>query len=894
MGPVKPLAPADLYHSCDISALQFTTTETVEPLSASIGQERAVEAIEFGVGIAHEGYNLYLMGSAGLGKHALIVDLLQQQRHGVPTPADWCYVANFDDPHRPSAVRLPSGRGRRFRADMEQLVEDLLTAIPAAFQSEEFSRRAEAIQGELKEREDEAASAIGHKAKERGIALIHTPNGYTLAPVREGHILNAEEFAGLPEEEKERIGKLIDELREELQKRLRQVPLWQKEMRRRFKELHREITETTVATLIGELEIDYADLPEVLDHIAALKRDVVENSELFQLGEGGEGKVPDPDDPQFTRYRVNLLVDNGDLDGAPIVYEDNPTYVNLIGRVEHIARMGALVTDFTLIKPGALHRANGGYLILDALRLLTNPFAWDAIKRVLRSREIRIASLERLLSLVSTTSLEPESIPVRLKVVLVGDRLLYYLLKAHDRDFSQLFKVAADFAEDVPRDPDNDAFFARLVASLQQEKKLLPLTRDAVALVIEQAARRAADGERLSVHLGSLSDLLQEADYLAQQARDGAIRQQHVEDAVTAQRRRLDQLRERLLAEILRGTILIDTYGVQLGRVNALSVVDLGDYAFGTPTRISATTRLGNGEVVDIQREVEQCGPIHAKGVFILSSYLGRRYSRLQPLCLQASLVFEQTYGVVEGDSASLAELCALLSSIGDIPVRQSLAVTGSVNQHGQVQAIGGVNEKVEGFFDLCAARGLTGVEGVIIPDANRKHLMLRRDLVEAAKEGKFHVYAVKHVDEAMELLTGQPAGIPNPAGRYPTDTVNGQIQYRLGELFALRQELSQNRGENQSRDEGATLRYHRDRNRSGRRRGGHEAGQDRTTGGNRRVPRPGGRWLHALGNDPEQGTAPLHPTPRGLSAQSALPAHPGPGRCRVSRSPAGGGCRHP
>jgi lon-related putative ATP-dependent protease len=795
MRPLRPLAPAELYHRCDLSALDFDTTDVLEPLTSSIGQERAVKAIHFGVGIQHEGYNLYLMGSPGLGKHALIGDLLQRQRHGAAAPDDWCYVANFDDPHRPTALRLPPGRGRHFRADMAQLVEDLLNAIPAAFQGETFSLRAEAIQSEFKKREEQAASVIAYKAKEQGIALIHTPNGYTLAPVRDGHVLSADEFGSLPEEEKDRINQLIDRLREELQKTLSQVPLWQKEMRRHFKELQREITEATVAAIIGELEAAYADLPAVLDYIRALKRDVVENSELFQHGEGSDGKIPDPDDLQFTRYRVNLLVDNADVDGAPIVYEDNPTYVNLVGRVEHIARMGTLVTDFTLIKAGALHRANGGFLILDVLRLLANPFAWDPIKRVLRSHEIRIESLEQVLSLVSTTSLEPESIPIAVKIVLIGDRMLYYLLKAYDRDFGQLFKVAADFAEDIPRQPDNDALYARLVASLQREKKLLALARGAVELVVEQAARRASDGERLSVHLGSLSDLLQEADYLARRARDDVIRRGHVEDAAAAQRHRLDQPRERLLNEILRGTILIDTAGVQLGRVNALTVVDLGDYAFGTPTRISATARLGNGEVVDIQREVEQCGPIHAKGVFILSSYLGRRYARLKPLCLQASLAFEQTYGLIEGDSASLAELCALLSSIGDIPLRQSLAVTGSVNQHGQVQAIGGVNEKIEGFFDLCAARGLTGAEGVIIPEANRKHLMLRRDVVEAAQNGRFNVYAVAHVDQAMEFLAGQSAGIPDTAGRYPADTVNGQVQYRLGEFFALRQELAHARG---------------------------------------------------------------------------------------------------
>jgi len=800
MDPIKPIPHRDLYRSCDLAAVDFMTTADLEPLSASIGQDRAMEAIRFGVGMDHEGFNLYLMGSTGLGKHALIASTLEERRHSTPAPDDWCYVANFDNPHRPATLRLPPRRGRHLRSDLRQLVEDLLNAVPAAFQSEEYNRQAEAIQQEFKEREDEAAGVIGHEAKEQGIALIHTPHGYTLAPVKEGHILGSDEFAKLPAEEKERISNLIDDLREGLQKTLRQVPLWQKEMRGRFKALNREITETTVNTLIAEQEANYADLPMVLDYLSAVKRDVIENGELFRQEDGEEGKTPSPDDPPFVRYRVNLLVDNADLDGAPVVYEDNPTYVNLIGRIEHVSRMGTLVTDFSLIKSGALHRASGGFLVLDALRLLTNPFAWDALKRVLRSREVRIESLERVLSLAGTTSLEPEAIPVDIKVILVGERLLYYLLKAYDPDFGQLFKVAADFAEHIHRLPENDPLYARLVATLQQNKRLLPLEREAVELVIEQAARRAADGERLSVHLGGLSDLLQEADYHARQSGDETIRRDHLEGTIAAQRRRLDQMREQLQEEILRGTLLIDTTGVQLGQINGLSVIQLGDRAFGMPTRISATARIGNGEVVDIQREVDQGGPIHAKGVLILSSYLGRRYARIQPLCLSASLVFEQTYGYVEGDSASAAELCALLSAIGDIPLKQSLGITGSVNQHGEIQAIGGVNEKIEGFFDICHARGLRGDEGVIIPESNRKHLMLRADVVEAAARDRFRIYAVRHVDQALELLSGQSSGIPDANGQYPRGSINGQIQAQLSELFRVRQQINaEDRGSDQS-----------------------------------------------------------------------------------------------
>ncbi|HSO78968.1 MAG TPA: AAA family ATPase, partial [Chromatiaceae bacterium] len=761
-----------------------------------LGQERALEAIDLGVNVPHRGYNLYLMGSGGLGKHALIKGFLEQRRRESPAPDDWCYVADFNNPQRPYALRLPPGRGRHLRADLCQLVDDLLNAVPAAFQGEEYLRRAEEIQREFKSREEDAATAIGHQAKEQGIALLHTPTGYTLAPMREGHILAPEDFNALPEEEREHIGEVIEELREALQQTLSQVPLWQKEMRGRFKILNQETMEGTVTALMGQLAADYADLPAVHDYLAAARKDMIEHGDLFRQGDGEEGRAPRPDDPPFTRYRVNLLVDNAELRGAPVVHEDNPSYLNLIGRIEHIAHQGTLSTDFTLIKAGALHRANGGYLILDALRLLANPFAWDALKRVLRAGEIRIESLERVLSLAGTTSLEPEPIPVEVKVILVGERLLYYLLDAYDPDFAQLFKVAADFAEEMPRLPGQDPIYARLVATLQRQERLLPLTPSGVARVIEQAARRVADRERLSMHVGGLLDLLRESDHLARRERLERIGEEQVEGAIAARRRRLGQLRERLHEEILRGTLLIDTKGSQLGQVNGLSVIALGDHAFGTPTRISATARLGQGEVVDIQREIEQAGPIHSKGVLILAGYLGRRYARFQPLCLSASLVFEQTYGLVEGDSASVAELCALLSAIGDIPLKQALAITGSVNQHGEVQAIGGVNEKIEGFFDICQARGLTGEEGVIIPQANRKHLMLNKAVRAAVASGDFNVHAVAHVDQALELLTGQAAGLPDQDGLYPTDSINGQIQERLATFFAVRQQINRNREE--------------------------------------------------------------------------------------------------
>ncbi len=788
---IKALAPTQLYHGCDLEQLRFETTAELEPLTETVGQERVLESIQFGVGIRHEGYNLYVMGSSGLGRHTVVQEELKAQVEGSAPPSDWCYVAKFERPTTPKALQLPAGTGSRLRHDMEQLVDDLLNAIPAAFQSDEYRRRAQEIHDEFKAREEQAANELGQKAQEKGIALLHTPTGYTLAPEKDDKILSSEEFQQLPQEEQEQIQARIETIKEELKATLGQVPLWQREMRKRFKELDKEISELTVNQLIDEMKQKYQDIEAVITYLAEVRQDVLNNIDPFRETEGPEEKKRTSQDPAFTRYRVNVLVDNAESKGAPIIYEDSPTYQNLIGRIEHTARFGTLLTDFTLIKPGALHRANGGYLILDAERVLLSPFAWEGLKRVLRAREIRIEALERLLSLMSTISLEPQPIAIDLKVVLIGSRLLYYLLREYDLEFSQLFKVAADFAEDMPRADGNDPLYAQLIATLQQREGLRNFDREGVARIIEESARRARDGEKLSLHMGGLTDLLKEADYWAGKSQRDCVQAQDVQAAIDAQLRRVDQLRDRLQEQILKGTLLIATKGVQLAQINALTVIQMGDYAFGLPARISATARMGSGELIDIERETEQAGQIHSKGVLILSSYLANRYAKHQPLSVSASLVFEQTYGMVEGDSASAAELCALLSALGDIPIKQSLAITGSINQHGEMQAIGGVCEKIEGFFDICQARGLTGQEGVIIPEANIKDLMLRRRVIEAAEQEKFHIYAIRHVEQAMELFTGLPAGVPDAAGTYPPDSVNGLIQARLAQWTELRRKFA-------------------------------------------------------------------------------------------------------
>jgi lon-related putative ATP-dependent protease len=614
-------------------------------------------------------------------------------------------------------------------------------------------------------------------------------------------VLPPDDFKALPEEERKRMEAEIEELQAEVQKILRHMPRWQRELHDQLRDLDREVTRLAIGHLIETVRDQYPDLPQVAAFLEAVQEDiVVHGADLLhaqQAGEGGggpEGGAPPQSASEpaaVRRYQVNVIVDHESSEHAPVVFEDNPTYSNLIGRVEHIAQMGALFTDFSLIRAGALHRANGGYLILDARAVLQQPYAWDALKRCLRTQQVRIESLGQALSLVSTVSLEPEPVPLDLKVVLVGEPMLYYLLCAYDPEFQQLFKVAADFDDRIVRTADSQRLYGRLVGALARRAGLHPFDRSAVARIIEHGARLADDADRLSIHTESIVDLLKEADHVARLGGREIVVAADVQAAIDAKVFRADRLRERSQEMILRDTVYIDTQGAVIGQINGLSVIQMGNFAFGRPSRITARVRLGKGEVIDIEREVELGGPIHSKGVLILSSFLGARYAAERPLSLQASLVFEQSYGGVEGDSASSAELYALLSAVAELPLRQSLAVTGSVNQHGRVQPIGGVNEKIEGFFDICRARGLDGTHGVLIPASNVKHLMLRRDVVDACAAGQFHVYPIETIDQGIGMLTGRPAGERGPDGSYPEGTVNAMVEARLIDLAEKRQALS-------------------------------------------------------------------------------------------------------
>ena len=801
----KPLKPAELVHRCDPDQFSFDTTDELPDLDGFIGQERAIEAIRFGVRMDRPGYNLFALGPTGAGKNTLVQRYARARAAEESPPDDWCYVNNFDQTSKPRALRLPAGKGKQFSQDMKRLVEELQTTLSSAFESEEYQARRQALEAEFQERQQESLKDIQEQAKERGLALLRTAGGLVFAPLKEdGSVLEPEEYEKLDEEEKKRLQSEVEVMQERLQKVLYQVPRWEREFRQRLRDLNREVAGFVLTDLLDDIRSSYDDLPAVLEYLDHVQADVLENLQHILSGGNGGGDEQSAmlqsmrAGAATRRYQVNLLVDSSDREGAPVIYASNPSYLNLIGRVEHLAQMGALITDFTLIKPGLLHEANGGYLILDAIKVLTSPYAWEGLKRALQFGEIRIESPYEMLSLTTTISLEPEPIPLDVKVIMMGERRLYYLLAAYDPDFAELFKVAADFDDEFVWDEESQELYAQLVGAIVHREGLKPFDRAAVARIIERSARLAGDSERLTARIQSVVDLMQEADYWAGEAGAQIVGVQHVQQAIDAQIHRADRVSQRLQEEILRETILIDTEGEQVGQINGLAVLQLGGYAFGKPSRITATVRMGKGEVIDIEREVDMSGPIHSKGVLILSSLLRARYAYDRPLTLSASLVFEQSYAGVDGDSASSTELYALLSAIAQVPIKQSLAVTGSVNQRGQVQAIGGVNEKIEGFFDLCKARGLTGEQGVLIPAANVKHLMLRQDVVDAVEAGQFAIYPVSTIEEGIELLTGMQAGERDEEGRYPEGTFNRLVDDKLTEMMEKRIALDRmSRGEN-------------------------------------------------------------------------------------------------
>ena len=798
MNPQGPLSPDRLRRRCDPALFDFETTAELQDLNQVIGQDRAIEAITFGIRVRRGGYNLFAAGPTGSGKHYVARRFLKQQAVDEPAPDDWCYVHNTADPHRPRALRLPPGKGRPLRDDMARAVEELKSLIPTALQSDAYRTSRRSIESRFKDLQEAFLREIQHKANERGLALIHTDEGVAIAPMRDGAILSQEKVQSLPSEEQDAITAHIKEVQQELMEQSALLPQWEREMVEALRDLDQQVCRAAVEPLFERLTVAYQDLPDILTWLQAIQEDVISHHHLF--GEERDSEGPEsllrgrPPEQGLRRYQVNVLIDHTGASGAPVIYEDHPTLSNLMGRIEHTAMLGALTTDFSLIRAGSLHRANGGYLIIDAHRILSEPMAWDFLKRTMRSGELRIEAPDRGVSHISTVTLEPEPVPIQIKVVLIGERALYHSLERYDPDFRKMFKVFADFDEEMTWTDDSALAYGRLIATLARQDDLRPLTPEAVARLVEHAARLAHDSRKLSTHIQSLWTVLHESDHQAREAHTPHIEASHVSAALDASERRMGRPRERLQERLERGTLMINTSGARVGQINGLSVLQLhGGVLLGQPNRITARVRAGEGGVVNIEREAELSGPIHDKGVLILTGLLGAQYTLGWPLALTASLVFEQSYGGVDGDSASLAELCALVSALSGLPLLQSVAVTGSINQYGEVQAVGGVNAKIEGFFDVCAAKGLDGMHGVILPMANVEHLMLREDVVAAAAQGQFHVWPVEHVHQAFELLMGVEAGDAPPGGRFPEGTINRRVQDRL-EVFA-RTQLQWNSG---------------------------------------------------------------------------------------------------
>ncbi len=810
MSSLTALTAAQIRPLCDPGQFNFTSTADLPDLPGIIGQQRALRALQFGMGMSAKGYNIFVVGPAGTGKSTAVRQFIQADAARLAPAGDWIYVHNFQDPSHPNAILVPAGKGRALRTDLEALVKELQRAIPAAFESEDYVKERDKIIAALKEDHEARFRQISEQVEKYNFSLIRLPGGFMLTPVIGGKPITDAQFEQLTEEQRDKLLKLREKLQADLDTAIIKMRQRENQANAEMSALDESVARLTIQHPLAELHSRFDDLPDVQRHLQTMTEDLVANVEAFK---GGDGKAGDLQaamqavgaEGLLRRYSINLFVDNGDGLGAPVVYESNPNFANLVGRVEHQAVMGALFTDFTMVRPGALHRANGGYLVLDATAVLERPQAWDALKRALKERVVRVEEYAQSLGLISTSVLEPEPIPLNLKVVLAGSSYLYYLLSSYDEDFDELFKVQADFDDRMPRDAEHIQDYAQFIATLcrqQNERHFLPA---AAAQVVDFGSRLVGDQRYLSTRFRDIADLVTEASYWAGQNGRDLVTAADVQQAIDEKRQRGNRYEEWVREETGRGIMLMSVGGERVGQINGLSVLQLGNSSFGVPSRITARTFLGRGGVIDIEREARLSGPIHSKAVMILSSFLSGRYARLLPLSLHATLVFEQSYAGVEGDSASVAELCVLLSAIADLPLRQDLAITGSINQHGDVQPIGGVNEKVEGFFDTCRALGeLTGSQGVIVPQANVEHLVLREDVVEAVANGSFHLLAVTTVDQALEVLTGLAMGEMDEEGNYPADSINGRVLAALQAAHDRMQELHSGKDEEEEDEAGA------------------------------------------------------------------------------------------
>lgn len=794
---ITKLTSDQLYRKCDPSKFDFNSTADLEERLSALGQDRAIHAVELGIHIKSRGYNLFCLGPEGTGKTSLVKRILEKEAKNRKTPDDWAYVYNFDEPYKPIAISFPAGQAAEFAKDVDELLEELSDSLPEIIESEEYKAALGIIRQKYKTKKEEYINVLQKKAKGKRVSLLHMQMGLVVAPMKDGEVLSPDAFEQLPEEEKKMIMDDLNAMQEEIENATQDLPRWEEKQKREITVLREKFVRSAVKDPIDALRKKYKSLQpsrflkQIQDNILNNIDDFVPTDSDKQAAAGAEedplqlllSKMKQPEEDKFAKFKVNVIVKNVPDSGAPIITVDYPTQGNLVGKVERIQQYGALLTDFTLIKAGALHQANGGFLLLDARKVLEQPYAWDSLKRAIASKRVKIEAPSEETSF-TTISLDPEPIPLDIKVVLTGDFEIYELLSERDPDFRDFFKVEADFGMIMDRNAENEIEYAKLIGSLSKKKQLRSLNRQAVARVIEYASRLADDAGKLTAHISSIGDLLREADYWARVSNSKQIGKNHIDQAIEAQIYRSDRIKKAMLEEIDKGTILMDVKGERVGQINGLVVYDFSRYSFGKPARITTQVRIGKGDFMDIEREISMSGPIHTKGVLILKSLISNRFAKHSPLSLSASIVFEQSYGGVDGDSASSTEYYCLLSAISNIPIKQNIAVTGSINQFGEIQPIGGVNEKIEGFFDVCAHDGLTGKQGVIIPRTNLDNLMLRADIVQAVEEGRFTIYAIDTVDDGIEILTGVKAGKADNNGNYPKGTVNYLVEESLRQYY--------------------------------------------------------------------------------------------------------------
>jgi lon-related putative ATP-dependent protease len=789
MSKTKPLALNQLYKACNPKQFSFSSTSRLKPFNNFLGQSRAREAVEMAVAMPYSGYNIFAVGSSGLGKRTMIKRYLEEVAAKKPAPSDWIYVNNFSDPRYPVAIELPAGMAPDIKKDINKLWVTMSESVIATFESESYYERMESLKGELTRAQQDALSRVAGEGEKRGVKLVlRTPGGYGFSPMNDqGEVMSVDVFNSLSKKEQQQLKSTMADMETRLRKVARGLNQAEERNRDKVRQLNEEVTLGAIESGLEKLRSKYAAQKQFCAYLDALQKDIIENVDVILNAQEQPDAVASvaTDNAVPSRYQINVVVSNDPKKGAPVVFEDLPTHYNLMGHVEQITYMGTVTTDFTLIRAGALHRANGGYLMLEAEQVLEQPYAWQGLKRALRSKSLKLSSLEQMLTLTGTISLEPDSIPFNLKVVVLGDRETFYLLQEFDPELQEFFKMRADFESTMPRTPENEELYTHFLADFVQKEDIRSLDKSAVMRLIEESAREADEQDKLSLHASRVGDILREANYWAEQQNARQISKPHIQAALQGQERRHERLRQLFMEDIANGSQLLSFDGAVVGQVNGLSVVQYADAEFGMPSRISVTAHYGSGEVTDIERDVDLGGNIHSKGVMILSSFLKATFGASHALRFGASIAFEQSYSGVDGDSASLAELNGLLSAISGIPVNQHFGITGSVNQFGEVQPIGGVNEKIEGFFSACRIKGLTGRQGVIIPVQNVRNLMLRDEVLEAVKAKLFTIHAVSRFDEAVELLLGTPVGKKDAEGNYPADSVFGKVAAQL-ELWRL------------------------------------------------------------------------------------------------------------